>query len=105
MLRTSIQRNVQTGTLGDNAATVANLNRAIALFETIGQRPVVLHAEPKAQQMTLLACNGPITKSGPIMQQSMIVDELHVTRLKPHAKVQSGAVCEGVKEIERLDVS
>src|SRR3954462_1882685 len=55
--------------------------------------------------MTLLACIGPIAESGPVMQQGMIVNELHVARLKPHAKMQSGAVCERVKEIERLDVS
>ena len=55
--------------------------------------------------MTLLAWIGPIAESGPIMQQGMIVNELHVTRLEPHAKMQSGAVCERVKEIERLQDS
>src|SRR3954469_10483476 len=105
MLGTSIQRDVQTGTFGDDAATVANLNRTIALFEAIGQWPVAFHAEPKAQQMTLLACIGPIAESGPVMQQGMIVDELHITRLKPHAEMQSGIICERVEEIERLDVS
>ena len=39
------------------------------------------------------------------MQQSMIVDELHVTGLKPHAKMEPGIICERVEEIQRLDVS
>lgn len=55
--------------------------------------------------MTLLACIGPIAESGPVMQQGMIVNELHVARLKPHAEMQRGIICERVKEIERLDVS
>ena len=55
--------------------------------------------------MTLLACIGPIAKSGPVMQQGMIVDELHVPRLEPHAEMQRRIICERVEEIERFDMS
>ena len=103
--RNSIQRNVQTGALGNNATAVANFDRPIALFEAIGQRSIIFHAQPKPQQMTFLACNGPIAESGPIMQQCVIVDELHVTGLELHSKMQTGIVRERIEQVQRFDTS
>ncbi len=39
------------------------------------------------------------------MQQRVIVNELHVTRLKLHAKMKMFVVSQGIEQIERLDIS
>src|SRR5581483_8223021 len=55
--------------------------------------------------MPLLACVRPVAKSRPVMQQSVVVNKLHVTRLKLHTKMEAGIICEFIEQIERLDVS
>src|ERR1700689_1551992 len=55
--------------------------------------------------MPLLACTGPVAKCRSVMQQSVIVNKLHVTWLELHTKMEAGVICEFVEQIERLDVS
>src|SRR6478735_470354 len=39
------------------------------------------------------------------MQQSVIVNKLHIPWLKLHAEMEKGIICECIEEIERLDVT
>ena len=39
------------------------------------------------------------------MKQSVIVNKLHVTRLKLHSKMEVGVIRDRIEQIERLDVS
>src|SRR5580704_4961522 len=55
--------------------------------------------------MPLLACVWPVAKRRSVMQQSVIVNKLHVTWLELHTQMEAGVICEFVEQIERLDVS
>jgi len=55
--------------------------------------------------MPLLACVWPVAKRRAVVQQSMIVNKLHVAWLKLHAKMENGVIGEFVEQIERLDMS
>jgi hypothetical protein len=85
----SIQRHIEAGTLGNNSTAVADLDGAVALLETFGQRPIARDAQPKAQQMPPLARLRPVTKGGAVVQHGMILDELHIAGLKLHAEMQA----------------
>src|ERR1700756_162606 len=55
--------------------------------------------------MPLLACVWPVAKCRPVMQQTVVVNKLHVTWLELHTKMEAGIIGEFVEQIERLDVS
>ena len=44
---------------------------------------------------------GLVAKRRPVMQQSVIINELHVTWLKLHAEMEDGVICELIEQIER----
>src|ERR1700724_704238 len=54
--------------------------------------------------MPLLACVWPVAKCGSVMQQSVIVNKLHVAGLKLHTEMEAGVICESIEQIERLNV-
>ena len=48
---------------------------------------------------------GPVHEAGAVVQDGVVVHELHVARLELHEHVQLGIVGQRVEQVERLDVS
>ena len=101
---TLIQGRVQGGVGGNNAAAIANFNRAITLFETCGQWPIAWNGQPQPPHEAPKAGIGPVDKGAAVMEQGMVVDELHVSRLQLHANMERGVVGQGVEQVQRCDM-
>ena len=44
---------------------------------------------------------GPIGETGTVMQLRMVVDELHVARLKPHSQMQIRIISQCIEHVQR----
>ena len=77
------------GAADRNAATIADFDASITLREILGQGPVSGHGEPKPQHVPAPVRLRPVNETRAIVEQAVVVDELHVSALEPHAEVQA----------------
>ena len=83
---------MQPGTGHQDTAAVADLDTAETLGETIRQGPVARTGQPQAQQVPTLGRIRVIAKIGAVVQQGVVMDELHIAGLQPHGQVQARIV-------------
>src|SRR5262245_53459401 len=79
-----LQRGVEPGALDDDAAAVARRDGAVALGVDRGQGARLGRGEPEAQQVTLLRRLRPVLEGGAVVQQGVVVHQLHVARAEFH---------------------
>ena len=87
-----------------NATAISDRYASVTLPETRGQRPIARYREPKSQHVPAAAGFRPVDETCAIVEQAVVVDELHVATREPHADIQAGVVCQRVEEIERFDM-
>jgi hypothetical protein len=85
-----------------DAATVSRNHAAVALCEHLGQGARAGGSQPEPQEVPLVFRLRRIFESRPVVEQRVIVHQLHVTSSKLHEKVQSRVVGKPVKGVESL---
>ena len=60
---------MQLGAAHDDAATVADGDRAVALGEHFGQRPGIGRRQPQTQEMAAALRLGPVHEAGAVVQE------------------------------------
>src|SRR3546814_9671066 len=78
--------------LDKNAPTLPRRDSAKALRKYRRQRARVVGRQPQPQQMPPPLEFGPVLKGRPVMQQGVIVHQLHVSRRQIHVEVQRRVV-------------
>ncbi len=84
------------------AASVTRCYRAEAFGKHRGKGPGFRRCQPQPEQMSFALRLRPIFKGRSVVQQSMIVNELHVAGQKLHRKEQSRIIRQGVEQVEGL---
>ena len=87
-----------------NATTISNRYASIALHETLGQGSIARHGQPKTQHVPASVRLRPVDETCTIVEQMMVVDELHIATREPHADMQAGIVCQRVEEIKGFNM-
>lgn len=83
-----------------NSASVAHCRAPESLCESWGQRPCPGSRQPQPQQVTSTSRVRPILEGSPIVQDGVVVDQLHVTWLEFHGEMEARIICELIPEVQ-----
>ncbi len=87
-----------------DAAAAAALDAAVTLREHRRQRARLARGQPQPQQVAPARRLGPVLEGRAVVQQRVVVNELHVAGLQRHREMQRRVVAQRVEQVQRFDL-